>query len=156
MEFLGIGPLELVFIVLIAIVLLGPTDMLKAARTVGRVLRTMFTSEGWREMRRSMNTLRNLPTSMMREAGLEDDLRTISEAAQLQVPAIDFPREAPPAPPLAGGDAQAEQEMPPPVLIQTPPSPPDASQVEGLLPPLKKGKRKPRSAAENDDQDTIS
>lgn len=125
MEFLGIGPLELVFIVLIALVLLGPVDMLKAAQTVGRLLRTLFTSEGWREIQRSMNTLRNLPTSMMREAGLEDDLRTISDAAQIQIPAVDIGRRR-----LAAAgretseipDGEAEE---PPVFIQTPPHPPD-------------------------------
>src|SRR4030042_378500 len=106
MEFLGIGPLEVIFIVLIALVLLGPSDMLKAARTVGRILRTVFTSEGWREMRRSMNTLRNLPTSMMREAGLEEDLRTISEATQLQIPAIDISKGALSASPTPGEETQ--------------------------------------------------
>jgi Sec-independent protein translocase protein TatA len=139
MEFLGVGPLELIFIVLIAIVLLGPSDMLKAARTVGRVLRTVFTSEGWREMQRSMNTLRNLPTSMMREAGLEDDLRTISQATQLNVPAIEIPKSALSAPTMPGEKPPPDQETQPPVLIQTPPFSPDASPREDLPRPSKPG-----------------
>ncbi len=125
MEFLGVGPLELIFIILIALVLLGPADMLKAAQTTGRILRTLFTSEGWREIQRSMSTLRNLPTSMMREAGLEEDIRTISDAAQVQIPRIEFPTDIP----SIGGDIDApdrpSQETNQPVLIETPPHPPD-------------------------------
>jgi len=154
MEFLGIGPLELIFIVLIAIVLLGPSDMLKAARTVGRILRTVFTSEGWREMRRSMNTLRNLPTSMMREAGLEEDLRTISEATQLQIPAIDISKGALSASPTPGEETQPGQVIQSPTLIQTPPFPPDASLKDDLLPPLKKGGEPHPPDAKNDAEET--
>ena len=38
MEILGIGASELVFIILIAIIILGPKDMQKAGRTIGRFL----------------------------------------------------------------------------------------------------------------------
>jgi Sec-independent protein translocase protein TatA len=125
MEFLGIGPLELVFIVLIALVLLGPVDMLKAAQAVGRLLRTLFTSEGWREIQHSMSTLRDLPTSMMREAGLEEELRTISDAAQVQIPAVDIDRRRLLANEQDTEDISADKAAEPPVFIQTPAHPPD-------------------------------
>ena len=35
MEILGIGPMELFFIVLLAMIILGPKDMVKAGRTLG-------------------------------------------------------------------------------------------------------------------------
>ena len=38
MEILGIGPLELIFILLIALIVLGPGDMVKTGRTIGRFL----------------------------------------------------------------------------------------------------------------------
>ncbi len=72
MEILGIGPAELAFIVLIALILLGPKDMIAAGRTLGRALRKLITSPAWQVMRHTGEELQKLPTKLMREAGLED------------------------------------------------------------------------------------
>jgi sec-independent protein translocase protein TatB len=73
MELFGIGPLELLFIMIIALVVLGPRDMVKAGRSIGRFLRRTILSPNWLKMQRE---IRNLPYQMMREAGLEEeDLR---------------------------------------------------------------------------------
>ncbi|HEX9029050.1 MAG TPA: twin-arginine translocase TatA/TatE family subunit [Anaerolineales bacterium] len=72
MELLGIGPLELFFIVVIALILLGPKDMVKAGRTLGRVMRQVVTSPTWRTVQQTSNELRKLPNTLMREAGMED------------------------------------------------------------------------------------
>ena len=44
MEILGIGAPELIFIFLIAIIVLGPKDMQKAGRTIGRWLLKIVSS----------------------------------------------------------------------------------------------------------------
>ena len=72
MEILGIGPLELFFILIIALIVLGPQDMVKAGRTIGRFLRTVVTSPTWRTVQQTSRELRYLPNKLMREAGLED------------------------------------------------------------------------------------
>jgi sec-independent protein translocase protein TatB len=72
MDIFGIGPTELVFIILIALIVLGPKDMEKTGRTIGRWLRNMTTSDGWRAFRDTSREIRNLPTRLMREANLED------------------------------------------------------------------------------------
>jgi sec-independent protein translocase protein TatB len=72
MDILGIGPTELVFIVLIALILLGPKEMQKAGRTVGRWLRDFVASDSWRAFRDTSREIRNLPNRLMREANLED------------------------------------------------------------------------------------
>ena len=72
MDILGIGPTELVFIILIALILLGPKDIEKTGRTIGRWLRNLTTSEGWRAFRDTSREIRNLPNRLMREANLED------------------------------------------------------------------------------------
>jgi Sec-independent protein translocase protein TatA len=69
MEILGIGPLELLFILLIALILLGPNDMVKAGRALGRILRKTVLSPTFMDMQR---TIRNLPNELMRQAGLEE------------------------------------------------------------------------------------
>jgi sec-independent protein translocase protein TatB len=72
MEILGVGLPEMVFIVLIALILLGPKEMLEASRTIGKALRKFITSPTWQAMRTTGQELQQLPTKLMREAGLEE------------------------------------------------------------------------------------
>ena len=71
MEILGIGAPELIFILLIAIIVLGPKDMQKAGRTIGRWLNQFIRSDGWKVFQRTSAELRNLPRNLMREANME-------------------------------------------------------------------------------------
>jgi sec-independent protein translocase protein TatB len=71
MEILGIGPSELIFIIIIALIVLGPKDMQKAGRTIGHWLNRLITSDGWKVMQRATKEIRNLPTNLIREANLE-------------------------------------------------------------------------------------
>ena len=82
MELLGVGPLEVALIILLAIVLFGPKDIARTARSAGRFLNRVYHSEGWRTLLRTSETLRTLPNRLAREAELEelDTLRqTMSE-----------------------------------------------------------------------------
>ncbi len=76
MEILGIGPSELLFIVVIALILLGPRDMQKAGRMVGKWLRKIVTSDGWRLFQQTSREIQTLPNRLMREAAL-DELREV-------------------------------------------------------------------------------
>jgi sec-independent protein translocase protein TatB len=71
MEILGIGAPELAFILLIAIIVLGPRDMQRAGRTIGRWLNQLVRSDSWRVFQRTSVELRNLPRNLMREANME-------------------------------------------------------------------------------------
>ena len=72
MNFLGVGPLELIFILLIAIIVVGPRDISKTARTLGRYLNNIYRSEAWRTITETSRTLRGLPNRLAREAALEE------------------------------------------------------------------------------------
>jgi sec-independent protein translocase protein TatB len=72
MEILGVGPLEVLLIVLLAVVLFGPKDIVRTARSAGRTLNRLYRSEGWRTLLRTSETLRTLPNRLAREAELED------------------------------------------------------------------------------------
>ncbi len=81
MEILGIGAPELIFIVIIALIVLGPKDMQKAGRTIGKWLRDTVTSDSWKLFQQTTRELRNLPNRLMREANedlnkIGDDLNT--------------------------------------------------------------------------------
>jgi Sec-independent protein translocase protein TatA len=77
MDIFGIGPTELAFIFLIALILLGPKDMQKAGKTIGRWMRDFVSSDSWRAFRDTSRELRNLPNRLMREANL-DDLKDVA------------------------------------------------------------------------------
>lgn len=85
MDILGIGIPELIFIVLIALIVLGPKDMVAAGRTFGKTLRKIVTSPTWKAVRSTGQELQQLPNRLMREAGLDelDDLeREMRDVAQ--------------------------------------------------------------------------
>jgi len=78
MDILGIGPLELLFIVIIALIVFGPKDMVKAGRTIGRFLRQVITSPTWLAVQQTSKELRNLPNKLIRDAGIEEDIKDLN------------------------------------------------------------------------------
>jgi len=71
MEILGIGPSELFFVIVIALIVLGPKDMQKAGKTVGRWLNNLLKSDGWKAFQQTSKEIRTLPTKLMRDANME-------------------------------------------------------------------------------------
>jgi sec-independent protein translocase protein TatB len=124
MNIFGIGPLEFLLILVIALIIMGPNDMAKAGRSLGKFMRRVVTSPEWRTLLQASREMRNLPNRMMREAGIEDikkDLPTpeqiikesglteavqdvnkelieIKEASSWSNPIIDNPEEPEPKP----------------------------------------------------------
>ena len=117
MEILGIGASELVFIVIIAIIILGPKDMQKAGKTIGRWLNQLVRSDGWKIFQRTSSEIRNLPRNLMREANLE-----MKDLEQDMRRSID-PRPRPPA-------ASPGRSVPPLDQSPTPPQPPTVNSDE--------------------------
>jgi len=79
MEILGIGPLEILFILLISFVVLGPGDMAKTGRTIGRFLRKVVTSQWWSGFRSASREIGQLPYTLMREASIEEATKELNE-----------------------------------------------------------------------------
>jgi Sec-independent protein translocase protein TatA len=77
MNILGIGPLELVFIVVIMILVLGPEQMVSTARKTGAFFRKVVKSPLWHTIMDTSRELRDLPTRIVREAGIEEELKEI-------------------------------------------------------------------------------
>jgi Sec-independent protein translocase protein TatA len=86
MDFLGIGPLELVTILLIIFIVMGPTDMVKMGATLGRTLRSLRSSEFWRAMQDTTRQLRNLPDNLARQAGI-DEFKEVGRELQKDIDA---------------------------------------------------------------------
>jgi sec-independent protein translocase protein TatB len=96
MEILGIGPSELVFIVIIALIVLGPRDMQKAGRTIGKWLRRVVTSDGWKLFQQTSREIQTLPNRLMREAAL-DELKEVQRDLRQPVESIQPPAVLPAA-----------------------------------------------------------
>ena len=79
MEILGVGPSELIFIIIIALIVLGPKDMQKAGRTIGKWLRQIVTSDGWKLFQQTSREIQTLPNRLMREAALDEDLKDVQK-----------------------------------------------------------------------------
>jgi Sec-independent protein translocase protein TatA len=83
MEILGIGPLEFFFILLIALIVLGPNDMVKAGRTIGRFLNKLVKSPTWKTLQKATQEIKQIPTNLMKEANLEEVIKDIPSPQQL-------------------------------------------------------------------------
>ena len=79
MKFLNIGPMELVFIVLIAIIILGPTETMKTIRTIGQWIYKLVRSPYWQTVLDAQKEIRDLPTKLVRESGLDESLAEIKK-----------------------------------------------------------------------------
>jgi len=120
MDIFGIGPTELAFIILLALILLGPKEMEKAGRTIGRFLRDMTRSESWRAFRDTSREIRNLPNRLMREANIEDlqkDVGKIGKEIEESATVKGFgtwanPAAGKPKPPQSGPKPAEASEQP--------------------------------------------
>jgi sec-independent protein translocase protein TatB len=109
MEILGIGASELIFIVIIAIIILGPKDMQKAGKTLGRWLNQLVKSDGWKIFQRTSSEIRNLPRTLMREANI--DMQQVEKDLRNSIDPRPRPPVAPPSrsiPPSNQADSSPE------------------------------------------------
>lgn len=81
MDLLGVGPMELIFIIVLALIVIGPRELGSVARSFGRFLNRLYKSQNWRMLVDTSRTLRNLPQQLAREAALEE-LDLAREAAK--------------------------------------------------------------------------
>ena len=86
MQIFGIGPLELLFILVIMILVLGPRGMVKAARESGKYIRKVTRSPLWAEIVGTSREMRNLPAKIIKDAGIQDE---IDELRRSTLPELD-------------------------------------------------------------------
>lgn len=83
MDFLGIGPMELIAILLILFVVMGPSDLVKMGSTLGRALRKFRLSGTWRAVQNATRELRSLPNTLARQAGI-DEVENLTDLSGLK------------------------------------------------------------------------
>jgi Sec-independent protein translocase protein TatA len=147
MEVLGIGPLELLFIIVIIIVVIGPKDIQRTMRGIGRGLNSLYKSESWKAFNEVSRELRTLPNRLARDAELEEldkASKEITQAIAATTPSlsawtkpVDGKKIAPPAAPAGeaakpGNAAEPPQEAPAAPEPAPKPEPEPASAPEPL------------------------
>jgi Sec-independent protein translocase protein TatA len=92
MEIFGIGPLELLLIVFLALIVLGPKDMVETAKKAAAWLRKLRQSDVWKTTKEVMD----IPNQVMKETGLEDEIREINNLSQKTFSPINWNGDVPP------------------------------------------------------------
>lgn len=78
MEIFGIGPLELLFIVLIALIVLGPKEMMSTAKKSAAWLKKLRQSDVWNSTKEVMD----IPNQVLHESGLDKELRELQNVSK--------------------------------------------------------------------------
>ena len=87
MNIFGIGPLEIIFVLIIGILVLGPEGMIETGRKLGKFLRSIIKSTWWQNVRKGVSEIQYLPQRLMREAELEE-LNELRDLAKNNFPSI--------------------------------------------------------------------
>jgi len=82
LDILGIGLPELIFIIVILLIVLGPDEMQSTGRKIGKLVNKIVNSEQWRKAREVNRQVRNIPTQLAREANIADLEKDIEKAVE--------------------------------------------------------------------------
>jgi Sec-independent protein translocase protein TatA len=86
MNILGIGPLEIIVLLVIGLLIFGPDDLMKAGKTAGKFIRKVTTSEGWQSLKEITREIRAIPNRLAREAELEELQEELSKETRNILP----------------------------------------------------------------------
>jgi len=80
MNIFGIGPTELLLILILALLIFGPKDLQKTGKMLGSTLNKIVHSDIWQMFRKTRTEISNLPNRLMREAGVDELSKTTGKA----------------------------------------------------------------------------
>ncbi len=109
LNILGVGPPEILFFIVLLLLLFGPQDLARMARDIGRFVGRITRSEGFQNVQRASQEIRNLPQRLVQEAQLED----LRQEAQTIKNAVSGPLMPPPAKPAPPAVSTVAQSSPP-------------------------------------------
>lgn len=85
MEFFNIGGLELLFILIIALVALGPDRIVEVGRKLGGWMRKLSKNVLFREVMQTTDEIRNYPRKILDEANLDVDELGFSKRIKVEL-----------------------------------------------------------------------
>ncbi len=78
LSFLGIGPLELLTLLVLVLILFNPRDIANGAKNVGRFINRVTRSDNFKLIQQTSREIQNLPARLAQEAEL-DELKQTGE-----------------------------------------------------------------------------
>ena len=78
MKFFNLGLAEIILIVILALIIMGPGNMVKTARDVGAFIRRVTKSPYWQEVWATRRELNEIPRMLAREANLDETLKDLN------------------------------------------------------------------------------
>lgn len=86
--------MELIFILVLMILLLGPEGMKRTIRQIGELIRDVRQSSLWKDIQILIRETQDLPIRLAREAGFEEQLEEIKRETQINIDLndADIPR----------------------------------------------------------------
>ena len=72
MEIFGVGPMEIIYILLILLLVFGPNDIARSARSLGSFINRWRRSDEFHMVKQVTREMRDLPNHLVEEAGLEE------------------------------------------------------------------------------------
>lgn len=164
--FCGLGLPELVIITLVGFVLIGPERARELALQLGKVLRKVMKSPWWREFNQVTDSIRNLPTTLVRMAELEEtqedlkrELRDIEQQARdIEKEArIDIPKTGTPDSWATRANAKPVNQNPWNISTESPQADTPAKTEQASTPPPAPDESQPTpppaAASDNEDSD---
>ena len=82
MNFLNLGLPEVIFIIILALIIFGPNNMVKSAKEVGTFLRKVTKSPYWQEVWATKRELDELPKMLAKEANLNETMRDLDNTVK--------------------------------------------------------------------------
>lgn len=138
MEILDIGTWELLLIIVIAFIVIGPYKAEEVSKTLGRWLNRLFKSEAWGYIRKFSTDMVNWPSKIARDAGMEE----LEKELQADPSLLD----APPTVISSRSEGQEEENRILPRSLAYSPHPPSrVDEAKKKKPPAKKQASKPRA-----------
>lgn len=89
MKILNVGALEILFIILLALIVLGPKSTVKALSDLGTWLKKIKESQIWQDLLNTSREIQELPKKMMDETELKKTLAEIEGATRVEDASIN-------------------------------------------------------------------
>jgi Sec-independent protein translocase protein TatA len=82
MNIFGIGFPELLFIFVIALIVLGPRNMVSTSRQLSRAIRKFIASGTWQSIINSTREIRDMQDKIINDTGLPETLKTLQNSTR--------------------------------------------------------------------------
>jgi len=82
MQVFNVGVLELLFILVLAFIVLGPKKAIMAAGDVGRFIKKLTTSSFWREIITTSSTIREFPKKLMNDNEIQKTIEDLDRSTK--------------------------------------------------------------------------